>query len=57
MKYSEIKPGRVFVMRLEDGDIIHEEIEKFAKERSISCAYLTALGGIDKDSKLIKTAN
>lgn len=30
MKYSEAKQGRIFVIRLEDGDVIHEEIEKFA---------------------------
>ena len=53
MKYSEAERGRVFVIRLEDGDIIHEEIEKFAQKKSISCAYLTALGGIDKGSKLV----
>ena len=28
MKYSEAKPGRIFIIRLEDGEIIHEEIEK-----------------------------
>jgi predicted DNA-binding protein with PD1-like motif len=53
MKYSEAKQGRIFVIRLEDGDIIHETIEQFAQEHSISCAYLTALGGIDRDSKLV----
>ena len=53
MKYSEAKRGRVFVIRLEDGDIIHEKIEHFAEEKSISYAYLTILGGIDKDSKLV----
>ena len=31
MKYSEAKPGRIFVIRLEDGDIVHEAIESFAK--------------------------
>ena len=53
MKYSEAERGRVFVIRLEDGDIIHEKLEQFAKEKSISCAYLTAVGGIDKDSRLV----
>jgi predicted DNA-binding protein with PD1-like motif len=53
MKYSEAKQGRVFIMRLEDGDIIHEEIEKFAVEKNIKCAHLTILGGIDKGSKLV----
>ena len=53
MKYSEAERGRIFVIRLEDGDILHEEIEKFAQEKSISCAYLTAVGGIDEGSKLV----
>ncbi|MCK4948307.1 MAG: DNA-binding protein [Candidatus Aureabacteria bacterium] len=53
MKYSQAKQGRIFVIRLEDGDIIHEEIEKFAREKSISAGALIILGGIDKDSKLV----
>ena len=53
MKFTEAKQGRVFVLRLEDGDIIHETIETFAKEKSIKSAYLIALGGIDKESKLV----
>ncbi len=53
MKYSEAKQGRVFVIRLEDGDILHEEIEKFAREKNISAASLIAVGGVDKGSKLV----
>ncbi|CAN2044143.1 DUF296 domain-containing protein [Candidatus Magnetomoraceae bacterium gMMP-1] len=53
MKYSEAKQGRIFIIRLEDGDIIHEEIEKFAREKSIKAAALIILGGADKGSKLI----
>ena len=53
MKYSEAKPGRVFVIRLEDGDILHEEIERFAHEKKIKAAYLTALGGADAGSVLV----
>jgi len=53
MKYSEAKAGRVFVMRLEDGDIIHEAIEAFAKEHSIKAAALVAVGGIDSGSVLV----
>lgn len=30
MKYTEAKIGRAFVLRLEDGDILHEELEQFA---------------------------
>jgi len=53
MKFSEAKPGRVFVIRLEDGDILHEEIERFASEKRIHAATLTAVGGVDAGSRLI----
>ncbi len=53
MKYSEAKQGRVFVIRLEDGDVIHQEIEGFAREKSVKAAALVILGGVDKNSKLV----
>ena len=53
MKYSEAKQGRVFIIRLEDGDIIHESIEKFAREKKIRSAALIILGGADDGSKLV----
>jgi len=53
MKYSEARQGRIFVVRLEDGDIVHEEIERFAKEQSITAAVLIAVGGADSGSKLV----
>jgi predicted DNA-binding protein with PD1-like motif len=53
MKYSEARQGRVFVLRLENGDIIHKTIEKFAVEQSIEAATLLAVGGIDIGSKII----
>ena len=53
MKYSECKPGRIFVLCLEHGDIVHEEIEQFARDQSIAAASLIIIGGADKGSKLI----
>jgi predicted DNA-binding protein with PD1-like motif len=53
MKYSEACAGRVFVMRLEDGDILHEAIEAFALEHRIESAALIALGGADEGSRLV----
>lgn len=53
MKYSEAKPGRIFVIRLEDGDIVHEAIESFALEHSIRAATLVILGDADKGSRLV----
>ena len=53
MKFSEAKTGRVFVIRLEDGDILHEEIERFSAEKGIRAATLSAVGGVDAGSRLI----
>jgi len=53
MKYSEATQGRVFVIRLEDGEIFHEQIEQFAKAHGIERAYLNVVGGADKGSRLV----
>ena len=53
MKYSQAKQGRIFIMRLEDGETVHEEIEKFASAQSIRTAALIILGGADENSKLV----
>ena len=53
MKYSEAKQGRIFVIRLEDGETVHEEIEKFAREQSITAAAMIIVGGADEGSKLV----
>jgi predicted DNA-binding protein with PD1-like motif len=53
VKFSECKPGRIFVLCLENGDIVHQVIEQFARDQSIAAASLIIIGGADKDSKLI----
>jgi len=53
MKYSEARPGRVFVIRLEHGEILHETIETFARINDVKAATLIALGGADKGSRLV----
>ena len=53
MRYSEAKQGRVFVIRLEDGDVVHETIEEFAAEQGIGSATVIAVGGADDGSRLV----
>ncbi len=53
MRYSEATEGRTFIIRLEDGEILHEVIEKFADDKGIKAAKLMIVGGIDKGSKLV----
>lgn len=53
MKYSSAKPGRIFVLRLEDGDVVHETIESFAREQGIVAASMIILGGADAGITLV----
>jgi predicted DNA-binding protein with PD1-like motif len=53
MKYSQGKTGRVFVVRLEDGEIIHEVLESFAQDRRIESAVVAIIGAADKGSRLV----
>ncbi len=53
MKYSEARQGRIFVLRLEDGEVVHEEIEAFAVEQKIMAATILILGGADDGSRLV----
>lgn len=53
MLFSEARPGRIFVLRLQDGEIVHEVIERFAAEQRICAASLIILGGADDGSALV----
>jgi len=53
MQYSTARMGRIFVIRLEDGEVLHETIERFAKEQGIRAAALIMVGGADEGSTLV----
>ncbi len=53
MKFAQAAQGRTFVIRLEDGEILHEEIERFAEKQGIRRAALIILGGADATSRLV----
>lgn len=46
MKASEGTIGRVFIIRLEDGDVVPECIERFAAEKGVSHGQAILIGGI-----------
>jgi len=46
MKAGEGQIGRVFVIRLEDGDVIPSCIERFAEEKGVSVGHVILVGGI-----------
>ena len=53
MKYSTAGLGRVFVVRLEDGDVVHEAIEELARREGIGRAAVLLLGGADDGSRVV----
>lgn len=53
MKFTQAKQGRIFILRLEDGEVLHAEIEKFARAQSIAAAGLIIVGGADEGSRLV----
>jgi len=57
MKPYELRTGRVFVLRLETGEVLHEAIEGFSKEKSIKSALITAVGGVATGSKMVVGPN
>ena len=46
MKACEGRIGRVFVIRLEDGDVVPECIERFAEEKGVMVGQAVLVGGI-----------
>lgn len=46
MQYTEGRVGRVFVLRLEDGDELPTCVERFAAAQGIGAAQVILLGGI-----------
>ena len=48
MQYSEGSIGRIFTLRLENGERVPDCIEQFAREHDVRTALCTLLGGIDE---------
>ena len=53
MKYSQAEYGRIFVIRLEQGDIIHREVENLARKEGVQRGVLVLLGGADGGSRIV----
>jgi len=53
MKSSEGRLGRVFVIRLEDGDVLPGCVEKFAEEKGVSVGHAILVGGIGKGQVVV----
>ncbi len=53
MHYTEGRMGRVFVLRLEDGERLNDTLETFARQQNLSHALAFYLGGSAGGSKVV----
>jgi len=53
MQYSEGRLGRIFILRLEDGERLNDSLEKFAREKEIRHGMAFFLGGSGDGSKVV----
>lgn len=53
MQYGEGRMGRIFALRLEEGERLNDTIEFFAREHQISSAMAIYLGGAQPGSKVV----
>jgi predicted DNA-binding protein with PD1-like motif len=53
MQFTEAKLGRVFVLRLHDGDRLPDVLESFAAEKKVSSALCFFLGGAKEKSRVV----
>jgi uncharacterized protein len=53
LNYSEARLGRIFILRLHQGETLHEVIEKFAAQKNLKSAMCFFLGGAEDQSKVV----
>lgn len=53
MKYSQGAIGRLFVLRLEDGDLLNDTLEAFARRQQVERALAFYLGGSADGSRVV----
>ncbi len=53
MRFSEGSLGRVFVLRLEDGDVLNDALEAFARDQNLTRALAFYVGGSAEGSKVV----
>jgi len=52
MRHIETEIGRTFILRLETGEVLHEVLENFSREKGIKNAAVTVVGGIGEGSRM-----
>jgi len=57
MKFAEAKLGRVFILRLHDGDRLPYVLESFAAQKKVASGVCFLIGGAKKGSRIVVGPN
>ncbi len=53
MQFTEAKLGRIFILRLHDGDHLPDTLETFAKEHHVASALCFFIGGVKDKGRVV----
>jgi predicted DNA-binding protein with PD1-like motif len=53
MKWCQGQLGRIFIIRLDDGDVLPQCIERFAEEKGVSAGHVVLVGGIGEGEVVV----
>jgi len=53
MQFTEARMGRIFIIRLHDGDHLPDVLENFAKEQNVKSAICFLVGGAKENSRVV----
>lgn len=53
MQFTEAKMGRIFILRLHDGDHLPDVLENFAEQQHLSNALCFLIGGVKEKSRVV----
>jgi len=53
MQFTEVKLGRIFVLRMHDGDRLPDALESFAAQNHVTTALCFFLGGAKEQSRVV----
>jgi len=53
LRFSEARPGRVLVVRLEQGEDVRSSLETLAQQQGVRAASVILLGAVDEGSRLV----
>ncbi len=53
MQFTEAKLGRIFLLRLHDGDRLPDVLESFAADNNVSSALCFFIGGVKENSRVV----